>query len=144
MSFASTRRHNCLVRVQTVPRTAIPLTLGLAGAGWTVAVTRMSGMDMGPGSDLGSFSFFAVTWTAMMVAMMLPSALPAVVSFQRVAPRRSEISALMSVVFASSYVAVWTVVGFAAFAAYRGIRAADFGFLDWGRGGAYVAGAAVV
>ncbi len=118
--------------------------LGLAAAAWIVAVMRMSGMDMGPGSDLGSFSFFGVTWTAMMVAMMLPSALPAVASFQRVAPRRSEISALISFVFASSYVAVWVVVGIAAFAAYRGIRAANFGFLDWHREGAYVAGAAVV
>ena len=36
------------------------------------------------------------------------------------------------------------MVGVGAFLAYRGVRAADVGFLAWDRGGAYVAGAAVV
>jgi hypothetical protein len=73
-----------------------------------------------------------------------PSALPAVVSLGRIAPRRGVVSAFVSLVFAAGYVDVWAVVGVAAFAAYRGIQAVDFGFLAWSRGGAYVAGAAVV
>src|SRR5215208_4629756 len=92
----------------------------------------MRGMDMGPGTHLGSLSFFAGTWTVMMAAMMLPSALPAVASF---AGRR----AAAPLLFAASY-----VVGIVAFAAYRGIRAADLGFLAWDRAGAWIAGAAVV
>jgi predicted metal-binding membrane protein len=36
----------------------------------------MKGMEVGPGTNLGSFSFFIGTWTLTMTAMMLPSALP--------------------------------------------------------------------
>ena len=57
---------------------------GVAAACWVVALRQMSGMDMGPGADLGSFSFFAPTWATMMAAMMLPSVLPAVLSFDGV------------------------------------------------------------
>ncbi len=126
------RRHNQYMRVNV-----ITWTLVLAAAAWVATVVRMRGMDMGPGTDLGTLSFFAGTWTVMMAAMMLPSALPAVASF---ADRR----AAASLVFAATYVAVWAAVGLAAFAAYRGIRAADLGFLAWDRAGAWIAGAAVV
>jgi predicted metal-binding membrane protein len=129
------------MRDQTVQQKVIVSTLGLAGAAWLVAIVRMRGMDMGPGSDLGSLSFFAGTWTVMMAAMMLPSALPAVVSFAEILPRRR---AAATSLFAVSYVAVWAVVGIIAFAAFRAIRAADLGFLAWDRAGAWVAGAAVV
>jgi len=124
-------------RNQYMRANVIVATLVLAAAAWAATVVRMRGMDMGPGTDLGSLSFFAVTWTVMMAAMMLPSALPAVASF-------SDRRAAPSLVFAASYVAVWAVVGIAAFAAYRGIRAADLGFLAWDRAGAWIAGAAVV
>ncbi|TMK27379.1 MAG: DUF2182 domain-containing protein, partial [Actinobacteria bacterium] len=46
-------------------------------------------------------------------------------------------------IFAASYFAVWTVYGLAAFGLYRGVRALDIGFLNWDRGGPYVAGALV-
>ena len=32
----------------------VTLALAVSGAAWVLAVMRMSGMDMGPGSDLGS------------------------------------------------------------------------------------------
>jgi predicted metal-binding membrane protein len=142
MSFTAPRRHSSVMRGRTVPAAAITWTLTLAGAAWIVAVTRMSRMDTGPGRDLGSLSFFAGTWTVMMAAMMLPSALPAVVAFERIA--RPRLAAVGSLLFSASYIAVWALVGVAAFAAYRGIRAADLGFLAWGRAGASVAGGAVV
>jgi len=110
----------------------------LAAAGWIVIVLRMRGMDMGPGTDVGSLTFFAGTWTAMMAAMMLPSALPAIL----VSPRRRA-SVRASTAFAASYIAVWSAVGLVAFAAYRAIDAAQFGFLAWERGGAYLTAAAV-
>jgi predicted metal-binding membrane protein len=119
----------------TVRAQIVVPTLALAGAAWLVAIVRMRGMDMGPGTDLGSLSFFAGTWTVMMAAMMLPSALPAI------ARRRH---AAASLLFAVSYVAVWAVVGIIAFAAFRAIRSAELGFLAWDRAGAWVAGAAVV
>ena len=58
-------------------------------------------MEMGTG--LGSLPFFAVTWTVMMAAMMLPSALPAALGLDGIAPLG----------FAASYVAVWSLVGLA-------------------------------
>jgi len=72
-------------------------------------------MEMGSG--LGSLSFFVTTWTAMMAAMMLPSALPVAFGLDGFAP----------LAFAVAYVAVWGVAGFAAFAAYRGVHAASAG-----------------
>jgi len=53
-------------------------TLGLAAACWVVAVRQMVGMNMGIGSQLGSFGFFVLLWGSMMAAMMLPGAVPAV------------------------------------------------------------------
>src|SRR4029077_17134215 len=86
----------------------------------------------------GTFSFFAATWATMMAAMMLPSALPAVLANDREARRAPP------VLFVVSYLAVWVVVGIVVFFAYRGARATQLGVLEWDRGGAYVAGAAVV
>src|SRR3954452_14152052 len=104
---------------------AVTAMLLLVGCAWVVAVQRMRGMDMGPGGDLGSFSFFAVTWTAMMAAIILPSALPAAIAFAASAPRHGGFATLRTLLFATSYLAVWSVAGLAAYAADRGIRAAD-------------------
>jgi predicted metal-binding membrane protein len=71
-------------------------------------------MDMGTESSLGSFPFFLGVWAAMMAAMMLPGAVPAVLDFTR--SRRPTLAAPF---FAASYVAVWTVVGVAVYAVYR-------------------------
>jgi predicted metal-binding membrane protein len=93
---------------------ALTLTLGLAAGSWVVAVRRMSGMDMGVATRLGSFGFFLVLWVFMMAAMMLPGAVPAVV-------KRAHASGQVRAVplFVGSYLAVWTLVGLAVFALYR-------------------------
>ena len=57
----------------------LTVTLGPAAARWVVAVWQMNGMDMGVATKLGSFGFFVAVWAAMMAAMMLPGAAPAVV-----------------------------------------------------------------
>jgi predicted metal-binding membrane protein len=97
-------------------RTAATLTstLGLATACWVVAVRKMSGMDMGAATDLGSFVFFIAVWVPMMAAMMLPGALPAVSRFIRVNGR-----AFAAPLFAGSYLAVWTLVGVAVYVLYQ-------------------------
>ena len=100
------------MRLRTASTTTLTALLLLVGAAWAISVRRMTGMEMGSG--LGSLSFFVVTWTAMMAAMMLPAALPATLGLDGLAP----------FAFAASYVAV---AGFAAFAAYRGIHAAAAG-----------------
>jgi predicted metal-binding membrane protein len=88
-------------------------TLGLAAASWVVAVRQMSGMDMGVATTLGSFAFFVALWVAMMTAMMLPGAAPAIL-------RRAHATGVRAVpLFVGSYLAVWTLVGVVVFALYR-------------------------
>jgi predicted metal-binding membrane protein len=93
---------------------ALMATLGLAAASWVVAVRQMNGMDMGVATGLGSFAFFVALWVSMMAAMMLPGAAPAVL-------RRAHASGGVRAVplFVGSYLAVWTLVGVAVYAAYR-------------------------
>ena len=92
---------------------ALTATLGLAAAGWVVAVRQMNGMDMGVATQLGSFAFFIALWVAMMAAMMLPGAAPAVL-------RTAHARGVRTVpLFVGSYLAVWTLVGVAVYALYR-------------------------
>jgi predicted metal-binding membrane protein len=88
-------------------------TLGLAAACWVMAVWQMNGMDMGTATRLGSFGFFIAVWVAMMAAMMLPGAAPAVL-------RRARTRGVRAVpLFAGAYLAVWALAGVAVYAAYR-------------------------
>jgi len=121
------------------------LLLGLALLAWIVTVERMSGMDMGPGTSLGGLGWFVGIWVTMMAAMMLPSVAPMVLLFDRVSAERARRGQAFvpSWIFAATYFAVWTVYGLAAYGVFRGIRALELGFLDWDRGGPYVAGAAL-
>ena len=94
--------------------TALTATLGLAAASWIVAVHEMDGMDMGVATELGSFPFFVTAWVSMMAAMMLPGAAPAVLQRAHASGR-----AVAAPLFAGSYLAVWTAVGFAVYALYQ-------------------------
>jgi predicted metal-binding membrane protein len=53
--------------------------LGLAAVAWLVALHEMHGMDMGYATELGPAGSFALAWTAMMAAMMLPGSVPVIV-----------------------------------------------------------------
>jgi predicted metal-binding membrane protein len=93
---------------------ALTGTLGLAVACWVIAVWQMHGMDMGTATQLGSFGVFIAVWVAMMAAMMLPGAAPAVLK------RAGASGGLRAVpLFIGSYLAVWALVGAAAYALYR-------------------------
>jgi predicted metal-binding membrane protein len=103
----------------TITRTAgqaaaLTATLMLAAASWVVALHRMSGMDMGVATELGSFPFFVTVWLSMMAAMMLPGAAPAVLRRARTTK-----PALAVPRFVGSYLAVWALVGLAVYALYR-------------------------
>ena len=100
-------------------------------------------MDAGPGTDLGGLGWYLGVWVTMMAAMMLPSVAPMVLLFDRISSERARRNTpyVPTWVFTTSYLAVWTVYGLAAYALYRGIRALDLEFLDWSRGGPYVVGA---
>jgi predicted metal-binding membrane protein len=113
------------------------LLLGAALAAWAITVERMRGMDAGPGTDLGGLGWFLGIWVTMTVAMMLPSAMPTALL------ARSR-SALPPLAFSAGYLAVWTAFGLAAHALFRVLNSMDLGWLEWDRGGPYVAGFAVV
>lgn len=97
-----------------VTAAALTATLGLATAGWVVAVRHMSGMDMGVATQPGPFPSFVAVWAAMMAAMMLPGAAPAVLRQARASGRVSEVP-----LFVGSYLTVWTLVGVAIYALDR-------------------------
>jgi predicted metal-binding membrane protein len=63
-------------------------------------------------------------WAVMMIAMMLPSASPMVMAYARVASARGSRPALRVWLFASGYIALWTLFGAAA-------TAIQFALLDW-------------
>ena len=102
-----------MTAVRTTTAAALAVTLGLVAACWVVSVWQMTGMDMGVATRLGSFGFFAAVWVAMMAAMMLPGAAPAMAR----AARAGGVRAVP--LFAGSYLAVWVLAGAVVFAAYR-------------------------
>src|SRR2546430_3441836 len=113
------------------------LLLGAALATWILVVQRMRGMDAGPGTDLGGLGWYLGVWVTMMAAMMLPSVAPMVLLFDKVSAERARRgrAVVPTWIFASSYFAVWTLYGLAAYGVYRVVRSLHLGFLDWDRGG---------
>jgi predicted metal-binding membrane protein len=100
--------------------------LGAAAISWLVTVDRMDGMDMGPGTDLGGFGWFAGVWAVMMAAMMLPSLLPKA-----------------TLPFAAGFLAPWIAAGVVAYAVVEGVRSIDPAFLAWDDAGRYIAAAVI-
>ena len=105
---------------------------------WIVTLGRMEGMDAGPGTDLGELGWFLGVWATMMAAMMLPATAPVVALVARTSPPAR------TAAFVGGYLAVWVAFGLAAYGVYRVVAAIDPAFLDWERGGPYVAGVAVI
>ena len=86
---------------------AVVAVLVVAAACWASAVQQMHGISMGPG--LGSVASFTGMWTTMMAAMMLPGVIPAVLN-------RTHTQGVRTIpLFLAMYLAVWTVVGLAAY-----------------------------
>jgi predicted metal-binding membrane protein len=108
-------------------RTTVAL-LGAATLAWVLVADRMTGMDDGPGTDLGGARWFLGIWVLMTAAMMLPSTV-------RLAP---------TALFAVGYLAAWTAYGLAAYLAFRLVTSFDTGWLAWDAGGPYAAGGAIV
>jgi predicted metal-binding membrane protein len=106
--------------------------LALAGAAWAGTAIRMSGMDAGPGTDPGSLGFYITSWTVMMVAMMVPSAIPAVLSARDRRP-------LATAAFVAEYVAVWAAAGLLAYGALKLGRSLPGAPFAWHRAGRWTA-----
>jgi predicted metal-binding membrane protein len=116
----------------------------VAAIAWVVTVNRMSGMDMGPGTDLGTLGWFFFVWVAMMAAMMLPSMAPAAITFAGTEARARKRPYARTAVFAAGYLVPWALFGVLAYAVVEGARSLDLGFLSWSEGGPYVAGGVIV
>jgi predicted metal-binding membrane protein len=121
--------------------------IAVAGLAWLLTGERMAGMDMGPGTDPGSFAFYVPVWVGMMAAMMLPSAVPMVAAHSTVQQRRRALGRDprrgASLAFASGYLLIWTAFGVVAYALFELVRSLDVEALSWSRDGPYVAGAVI-
>jgi predicted metal-binding membrane protein len=117
-------------------RVGIGLLAGMFVA-WALAVAQMRGMDEGPGTDLGTLGSFFGIWLTMMVAMMLPSAAPMVLTFARARAQRS------TWIFVAGYFAVWLLFGLVAYAFFRLVRNWGAETLEWDTSGRYLAGGAI-
>jgi predicted metal-binding membrane protein len=111
--------------------------LAVAAGAWAVTGDRMSGMDAGPGTDLGGLGWFAVLWVTMMAAMMLPSISPMVLAHARV-----QIGTTPA--FVAGYLLTWGVIGVLGWALAEGVRSLDLGVLAWDEAGPYAAGGAIL
>jgi predicted metal-binding membrane protein len=111
--------------------------LAVAAGAWAVTGDRMSGMDAGPGNDLGGLGWFAVLWVTMMAAMMLPSISPMVLAHARV-----QIGTTPA--FVAGYLLTWGVIGVLGWALAEGVRSLDLGVLAWDEAGPYAAGGAIL
>lgn len=120
----------------------------LAGAAWVLTGDRMTGMDAGPGTDLGGLGWFAGAWVTMMAAMMLPSLAPMVFGYSRIEDRRRGRgrTALTgaTAVFVAGYLLAWAGAGLLGYGIVEGVRELDPGFLAWDELGPYVAGAVIL
>ena len=74
-------------------------------------------------------ALFTAGWLLMIVAMMLPSSVPLVVTFAALVGRRRR-PALLVALLVAGYLAVWTAFGLAAWLLDRGVHAAVDG-LPW-------------
>lgn len=84
-------------------------------------------MCMGTGRPAGeALAAFLGMWTPMMAAMMLPSIVPMVLLYARVAEGRSArgFAFVPTWVFAAGYLLAWALLGLAAFGAVRAVHVA--------------------
>jgi predicted metal-binding membrane protein len=126
----------------------IGLLVVLAAIGWAVTDDRMSGMDAGPGTDLGGLGWFLGVWVVMMAAMMFPSIAPMVIMYARIQEGRREreqpAPAGATTVFVAGYLVSWAAAGIAGYLIFEGVRSLGLGFLAWDEGGPYVAGGVIL
>src|SRR4051812_32812540 len=117
----------------------IALLLGLAAVAWWSTADRMSGMDAGPGTDLGALGWFLGVWAVMMAAMMFPSVAPTVALYARLTRARAG-----PLVFTGGYLVPWTAAGLVAYGLFVAGRAGAGGGPTGGGPGRWLAGATLI
>jgi predicted metal-binding membrane protein len=125
----------------------VAIALVTAGA-WLLTGERMAGMDMGPGTDLGSLAFFTSVWVVMMAAMMFPSAWPTLAVYSRLQgdwrEQNGSSGAGSTAAFAAGYLLTWTATGLVAYALLDGARSLSVDAFAWDRDGPYLAGGVIL
>jgi len=129
-SFTATRARLGLVALLFV----------LAGLAWWLTVDRMDGMDMGPGTDLGTLGWFVGIWVVMMAAMMFPSVAPTVALYSQLTKRREPLGPLA---FASGYLLTWAGIGVLAYGLFALGSELLGDQLAWDSAGQWLAGGVV-
>ena len=114
----------------------VALLLVLAVAAWWSTADRMAGMDAGPGTALGSLSWFLGVWGVMMAAMMFPSLAPTTALYARMTRQRGLDRALL---FTTGYLLVWGIAGLAAYGLFAVGRSFFGGVLAWHADGRWFA-----
>lgn len=109
------------------PALGVPMVLlGLAAAGWWWSARMAPGAGPGGMGEMAtmrsgmSAGAFVIAWIAMMAAMMLPAALPAVKLYARAAARGR---AAPTGFFVLGYLAVWSAMALPAYFAWRALEA---------------------
>jgi predicted metal-binding membrane protein len=131
---AETTRNSPLTAMRTELGIVAAL-LAAAGLAWWSTAERMTGMDKGPGTALGSLGWFTGVWATMMAAMMLPSLAPAAAVFA--ASVRRELSRVL--LFTTGYLLVWAAAGVAAYGLFELGKDLFAGSLAWNGGGHWLA-----
>jgi len=120
----------------------------LAALGWLVTDERMSGMDMGPGTDPGALGFWVTAWVVMMSAMMFPSIAPMVLMYVRIQEGKRanghEAPLGATAVFVGGYLLAWSGAGLVGYTILSVGHVLSPGFLAWDEAGPYVAGAVIL
>jgi predicted metal-binding membrane protein len=118
--------------------------VALAVVAWAQTGARMSGMDDGPGTELGTLGFYVTAWVVMMAAMMFPSIAPMVATYlgiQRGRRRRRMVATVGATpCFVAGYLVTWTASGLAAYALFELGAAVTGDALAWDGAGRWVAG----
>lgn len=129
---------------RAIPRepTIAAAVFGAAVAAWIVTYRRMHGMDMGPGTDLGGLAWYVSVWVVMTAAMMLPSLIPATLTFGAFAAKARR--PVPTALFVGGYLLAWTAYGLLAYGVYRLAASVAPDFLAWRHGGRFVAAGALV
>jgi predicted metal-binding membrane protein len=120
----------------------------LAGASWALTDNRMSGMDAGPGTELGGLGWFIGVWVTMMAAMMFPSIAPMVLicaGAQAASRDRGQATPSgATAIFVAGYLVAWALAGLIGYMVVESARSLDLGFLAWEEAGPYVAGGVIL
>ena len=146
MESATLRRPPALPEVLRLG--LIGLLLLLALVGWAVSEGRMSGMDAGPGTDLGTLGFYITTWVLMMSAMMFPSIAPMILMYARIETGRREqgksAPAGATAFFVGGYLITWAAAGLVGYAIFELGRSLSIDLFSWDRDGPYLAGGVIL